>query len=331
MSAPGRHIIYPEKETPEIRELATRLDELLGAGDAGGVGHVVFFDGQLPVFAIPVAPDPAATALTLPPGDGDAAAVHMRTGRQLYHLLTALEPELTALRSGPLIRTVLRSPAGAVFFYLVDTGVYLYGTTAHPDHIDAVDRRLAAAVNGIRELVHLQRLNYGSFLTSGRPSTGRLPTPPYGTAVLPSREPDGERDPGEDTATELLLRASLAPDGLHYVAYYRDNRLAARQDILDHPALTPFFALATTGRDSRRAQYHTIGHLLPSVVRRLNSTLSAVAGGHLLRLVLDVEQGAISYHALPDKRFLVGVTLDQERVEDADVALARLGRALGAG
>ncbi|WP_326596634.1 hypothetical protein [Streptomyces sp. NBC_01803] len=332
---PGGHISYPEKETPELVELATRLDALLRPedGDAGGLGHVVLFDGQLPMVSIAVDPDVAGIQ-TLPSGGHDAAAVHERTGRQLYHLLTGLEPELAALRSGPLIRTVLRAPTGALFFYLIDTGAYLYGSTTRPDRIDAVDRQLADAVNEIRGLVRLGRLNYGAFLTAG-PSASRPPTPAYGTAVPTSapRPPAGvpaDGDPADHSGTVTLLRGSLGVGRLHYVAYYRDNQLAATDDMLDDDRLAPFFAMPTSGRERRRAQYLNIGQLLPSVVRRLDSTLRAVAGGHLLRLVLDVEQGAISYHALPGKRYLIGVTLDQERVADADRVLTGLGRDLAA-
>jgi hypothetical protein len=59
-------------------------------------------------------------------------------------------------------------------------------------------------------------------------------------------------------------------------------------------------------------------------VNWLNTALWAVTGGEVLRFVLDVEQGALYLFALPGDRYLVGVTLDQRLVEQADAAMQEL-------
>jgi hypothetical protein len=54
------------------------------------------------------------------------------------------------------------------------------------------------------------------------------------------------------------------------------------------------------------------------VVGQLDNRLADLHTGKLVRVVLDVEQGAIYFYNLGDIGFLVGVTLDQQQVDPAD-------------
>jgi hypothetical protein len=59
---------------------------------------------------------------------------------------------------------------------------------------------------------------------------------------------------------------------------------------------------------------------------KLNSEFRALDSGTLIRLVLDVERGALYYYVVhsESERFLVGVTLDQDMVHVTDRKLQTL-------
>ncbi|TVL92400.1 hypothetical protein [Streptomyces sp. SAJ15] len=351
---------FPDGESPQLRALSRRLSPAL---DPEELPHLVLYDHDIAKISVT-----AAGSEEPEPSDSR----HERTGRQLYYLLSGLEPELAELRSGALIRTVVRVPDGALFFYLVEAGSHLYGATSRPDRIEAADQTIARTVNELRRSVRYSELNYGAYsswrrgdtpwkaaealshdtLDTGAPSTtasgpeataDRAPgappdeksdASPQGPAEVSGGAPTDAPEPlpphvstsAPGSAAAQLARA-LAVSGLHYLAHHTPDRAPrAVADLLDHPELSDFFRHIS--RDQRRERYHRVGALLPGLVARLNDSLCAVIGGELVRVVLDVEQGAIYYHALPDGGYLVGVTVDQERVAEADERLARLGHEL---
>jgi hypothetical protein len=330
---------YPDGETPQMAELAQTLRPLVGPG---GLSHLVFYDGDTPKLSF------AAPATEQAPGTGRPAGpeLHESFGQQLYYVLQDLRPDLEALRTGALIRTVLRVPDGAVFYYLVEPGFHLYGATPRPERIEGLDEAIADAVNRIRTDVHYSTLDFGAYLSrraepaaAGLTSTGPLIAVPHpgetGAAASGATEPvtahlfrQAIGAHGEPPALPGRLPGALALDGLHYVAYHDGGSGAAVADILDHPALGRFFRGPTPAQ--RRERYRRMSELLPGLVRRVNGTLRAVMRGEVLRLVLDVEQGALYFHSLGRRRFLIGVTLDQSRVAAADETMSGLAAALGA-
>ncbi|MYW05133.1 hypothetical protein [Streptomyces sp. SID3343] len=339
---------FPDGASPQLRELATRLEPGL---DPDGLADMVLYDHDVAKIAL------AARAPAEGEPDADEPEFgtwHERTGRQLYYLLCELEPELAELRSGALIRTVVQMPDRAVFYYLIESGTHLYGSTSRTDRLEEVDRQVADLVNRVRRSVKYSPLNYGAYSSTRRdaawivdageeegsedesgsfrrlraeevveaPAT-RVQSAPVDAAGLFWSLDDGP----ESSRRSGAMAAALAIVGLHYVALHRpDGRPGPSVDLLDHADLDPFFTI--TDRERRRARYRRIGELLPGVVEQMNRSLLALTDGELVRLVLDVEQGALYFHALPDGCYLVGVTLDQEQVAEADARMARLGDAL---
>ncbi|MDT7846140.1 hypothetical protein [Streptomyces justiciae] len=311
------HGRYPDGENPQMAELAERLRQLLSIE---GLAHLVLYDGDLAKVVL----DADVSGDTDDEGVPLISRFHEQAGRRLYYLLEELEPDFAELRTGALIRTVLRVPSGAIFYYLVEPGLHLYGATSAAHRIDELDELVADCVNDLRAMVNYSLLDYGSYLslkseTTARPTSWSRsddPAPEDGDVVSASHPAPGPViDP---------LRTALDLDGLHYIAYYAGDVYSA--DMFHHPALRRYFVATTPQR--RRDKYGRMGLLLPGVARRMNASLDAVLEGEVLQIVLDVEQGAVYYHALPGQRYLVGVTLDQSRVAEADQRVARLGREL---
>ena len=327
-----------------MTQLAEELNQLL---QSDGLAHLVLYDCDIPKVVL----DASAESPDGESGLSGESASHERAGRQLYYILEELGPDFAALRTGALIRTVLRVPTGAVLYYLVEPGFHLYGATAAVERLDELDARMASCVNSLRLPARYSPLNYGSWFRDqpwahesaagsghpaepsrlpdgsapagvpqgGPPSAGDLSAGPYVAENRPGA-------PAPPPGVEEALRSALDVGGLHYIAYHHSPTTAWGYDIFAHPGLGSFFRVQTP--DRRRSRYSRLGQLLPGVVRRMNLSLRAILRGELMQVVLDVEQGAVYFHALPGGRFLVGVTLDQSRVPEADQAVARLGNEL---
>lgn len=324
---------FPDGETPQMAQLAAQLHGLL---HAEGLAHLVLYDGDTAKVVLDASVAPSAGEFALSP----ESVSHERTGRQLYYILEELEPDFTALRTGALIRTVLRVPTGAVLYYLVEPGFHLYGATAAMDRLDELDARMAECVNGLRLPARYSPLNYGSWFNDepwvskpvAVPSASAPDPLPSPQASLPAAPYVAENRPAPRAPApgiEDALRSALDVQGLHYIAYHQSPTTAWGYDIFDHPGLGDFFRVQTP--DRRRSRYGRMGQLLPGVTQRMNLSLRAILQGELIQVVLDVEQGAVYFHALPGRRFLMGVTLDQSRVTEADQQVARLGSELAEG
>lgn len=320
---------YPDGENPPMTDLAERLRDLMGHG----LDYLVLYDQ-----------DTAKVALGGAGQERDelVASGHERTGRMIYYVLRELEPDFAGLRTGALIRTVLQLPGGTIFYYLVEPGIHLYGSTAEVSQIERLDASIADSVNDLRAIVRYSPLDFGSF-SSMRAATVLTAAPsdaghPAGETGDPGGgTPGGESGDstgtftvgGQDTSSAAVLRRALHSDGLHYLAYYDARSLLDCVDIFERPTLRNFFRSASV--EDRRDRYRRLGALLPGVLRRMNEHLSTVVHGRLIRVVLDVEQGAVYFHALPgSSRFLIGVTLDQSRVAVSDEQMMRTARDLAA-
>ncbi len=306
-----------------LTDLTERLRGLIPLG----IDHVVLYDEDATKIALALSGEV----------HGSVSAAHERTGRDLYYVLQDLEPDFAHLRTGALIRTVLRLPDGAVFYYMVEPGIHLYGATAAVEQIEELDESIAEIVNDLRTVVRYSPLDFGSYrsrrLTSELPPTARETVPAQAapdTSGAPRTAPAWPGRGGDDEGTSVLaaLRRALRTDGLHYLAYYPHPSSPEVIDIFEQPDLQKFFRSATP--DHRRTRYRRMGALLPSVIHRMNESLRAVMRGELVRVVLDVEQGAVYFHTLPGSRFLVGVTLDQSRVAESDDQITRTVRELEA-
>ncbi|MGW7418875.1 hypothetical protein ACWGJB_02185 [Streptomyces sp. NPDC054813] len=312
-----------------MAQLAEQLNRLL---HSDGLAHLVLYDGDTAKVVLDAFAESPGSKSALSP----ESAAHERSGRQLYYILEELEPDFTALRTGSLIRTILRVPTGAVLYYLVEPGFHLYGATAAVERLDELDARMAECVNGLRLPARYSPLNYGSWFNDApwmrEPTTGsRPPADPYpereaSLPVGPYVAENRREAPAPPPDVADALRSSLDIEGLHYIAYHKSPTAAWGYDIFDHPGLGSFFRVQTPER--RRGRYGRMGQLLPGVARRMNLSLQAILRGELIHVVLDVEQGAVYFHTLPGQRFLMGVTLDQSRVTEADQTVSRLGNEL---
>ncbi|WP_055751913.1 hypothetical protein [Frankia sp. AvcI1] len=107
----------------------------------------------------------------------------------------------------------------------------------------------------------------------------------------------------------------LQPADLQYIALVREGRVSAA-DVLDHSDLNEFFV--GPGRTARRDAIEQVGAEFLVLSDLLDGLLRSVLNRRLTRTVLDVEKGALYFHRISRDEVLLGVTVDQRRVADAD-------------
>ncbi|MEU5692891.1 hypothetical protein [Actinosynnema sp. NPDC020468] len=249
-------------------------------------------------------------------------------GRRLDSFVARVETRLLGARTGLLIRTVLHTASGSLQCNSVVPGQSVVGLSRGvppPDlalsrtpEVLQADRELSALATALRKLVRQLSQNPGGYESEGE-------TPSL-TSLHPPLEPWSRTTSDELPAglARACLDAVRAED-LHYVAYCTTDGVGFEADQLAHPSLRSFFVGITV--EARRNFYRVFSRELVDLARRFNQLNAGVGPeGPLLRLVLDVEQGAIYYYRLNPRAYLVGVTIDQEQVTNADHRLADLAR-----
>jgi hypothetical protein len=246
-------------------------------------------------------------------------------GRRLSFQLSAFERMLRDARTGPLIRMVVQSGSGAAICVASQPGDHLVGVALAPADPDALpdtppvrsaDIGLSWLANDLRARTRLWSQNPGGWQTADvefAPIIGTVPEPRVSVRVAAAPEVDRVAA----AAVEALSRKHL-----HFVAYYVDGEVALTADTLAEPDLGSFFTQIHV--DVRRRFYLSLSRQLAASAITLNRTITPLPGGRLLRLVLDVEQGAVYYYRLEAGRYLVGVTLDQSGVAHGDLLMAEL-------
>jgi hypothetical protein len=154
-----------------------------------------------------------------------------------------------------------------------------------------------------------------------------LPATPVATKPLHRGDPAGTVTTyaGFTVHTERIVdlcASALSPDDLHFVGYYIDGMCRFTVDVLNDRALDSFYD--EVGRDVRRHVYEEHGRFIHDQVVKFDRQFDTIDAGTLIRVVLDVEKGAFYYFVLEKNRFLVGVTMNQERVHEADEKMVRL-------
>lgn len=124
-----------------------------------------------------------------------------------------------------------------------------------------------------------------------------------------------------------LCRQEISPDDIHFIGYYVDGKCRFHVDVLEDAGLNRFFR--RTGRKERRIYYERIGRQIDWIIQSLNKYLSRLDSGVLIRTILDVEKGSISYYYLDENVYLVGITMDQSRVLDVDEKLRLVVNEIG--
>ena len=169
----------------------------------------------------------------------------------------------------------------------------------------------------------------GVYLRTGtdRPSTVNPGPGPVAEERLALTDADGVlyRFPGFATGTNRLVevcRPLVTVPDLHYLAYHVDGECRFTLDVLDDPRLGGFFDQATP--QLRRHSYRQHGRYLFRLMVGLNDSFQEIDSGTLIRVVLDVERGALYYYWIDARRYVIGVTLDQEMVDRADRSMVQV-------
>lgn len=274
-------------------------------------------------FGVDVLGDPPPEPGALP--GGTRREELKRLGRHLTFQVTALDRALQEARTGRLIRTVLHTEEGALFCDSVVPTEHVVGLVldhagagplfGHPA-VDEADRAVAGLATRLRAELSLGSLNPGGWETAD--------------AVPPLAAEDAEDDVEPHvTVAEGPLATCLSAvrsRDLHLVAHVVDGEVRTMVDCLGDPALAPFFKQVAV--EARRRFYQGFVPELGALATRLNRAVAPVVGGLLVRLVLDVEMGAVYHYRLRAGEYLVGVTIDQARVSSADRRMSELSAEL---
>ncbi|WP_142152121.1 hypothetical protein [Streptomyces sp. SLBN-31] len=306
----------------KMSELDLRLRQLLQSCQ---LTHLAFYDRDRAKMFAAETPRPPED---FPAEPGSERLEH--DGRQLFYILEELAPDFAELRTGALIRTVVRVPSGALLYHSVAADFHLCCATRQ-DRITELIARMNEGMDGLRPAVRYSMLHRRAY-ASRYAAAGASAKPPAGEDDTEADDvAEGNPymvDTGADRAAGIgdLLRAALGIHGLHYVAYYAAGVPACTADIFRHPALRSHFGSATP--QQRRDRYGLLGQLLPGVTDRMNTSLHALLEGEIQQIVLNVEQGAVYFQQLYDRHYLLGVSLNQARLAEADQHIERLGREL---
>jgi hypothetical protein len=123
-----------------------------------------------------------------------------------------------------------------------------------------------------------------------------------------------------------LARAHLSHVDLHFVAFFDPaGECRFYVDVFDDDAVPVSHNLDSA---ERRSSYVRHGRHIRHLANQLNARVADLQTGRLVRVVLDVEQGAIYLYDLGTVGFLIGVTLDQEQVDPTDWKMSLLANAL---
>jgi hypothetical protein len=252
-----------------------------------------------------------------------------RAGRQLGFLTVSLDATCQPLDSGPIIRMVVQGNTGTLFNYLKVPGQSLFGVAfGDGDRAMHADVQMAAMAGEIAERMGVQTLDWGGFQRRcfGRENRENAaatepPDPiPAEAAVAPHLWPSGTgvvRD-----WRSALCRNALSPRHLHYAGIFRNGAPLFFADILHDRALAHFFQRVT--HEGRLRGYLEVARQVELHAERLSRMLDMLDSNSLVRLVIDVAQGAIYLLPIEAGEWVLGVTLNQSRVADADHEISRL-------
>ncbi|MFB9832696.1 hypothetical protein [Actinoallomurus acaciae] len=299
----------------------------------GGPHYLAKYDHGVYEFAVDVLDDQELFS-SGSDASPDRRHFYQAAAQQLAFMMTALDQRLSELETGRLIRLVLHAERGAMFCVSATPKNYVlaivFGAAAavkgraarvlpQVGIVRDADMFVSGIADGIRDRLGVPSLNPGGWRTA-------LPT------VDP---PSPEGPPRDDAVRSALQRRSsplstlggrlpdlLSPDELVYLAHCRTGDIVAEADILDHeqivelrPHLPP---------RAMRTLYRHVAEEFATFTRQLSQLARQAIRGRMLRIVLDVEQGALYYYRLGPRDYLVGVTVNQKRVSQSDRRMGEL-------
>jgi hypothetical protein len=320
---PARTVPEPRlRQRPDAQDVAEQWGEPVQALVAGTpiryLAHYRFGKIDLSADDLPPRPGPGEPELTLPALE--------RAGQRLISRLSQADEELSYLNTGPLIRLLVQTAEGALIcdsiipehcLVAAVTGVPAPGQpVCRQQAVRASDHELSRRIDELRAQHHHQPRDYGGY--NGVSLTDEAPTVPFA--------PGEPRQPAMRRCLETIT-------GLHYLALFHRSELVEDLDRFEEPAVQAALA-ASSPRSSRRSaedcrwQYRQVGLRMPEMLSRLTVVLDPVLGERLIRLVADVERGAIYVYPLPGHHFVLAVTLMQELVSVVEDGVAQLARHL---
>jgi hypothetical protein len=246
-------------------------------------------------------------------------------GRLFSILFTELDRRLSGARTGRLIRVAVQTDDGGAYCYAVVPGNHIVGIqrVERPAGTTATDRLIIELVDRLRADIGQPDLDFGG-VSSRRAAELRGPRPSLGSGG-PSWSGEPPHVVG-DTADPQYDWAVSALDGqvLQWLAVVQDRAAVFIADRFDDEAAEKFFM--AMGVEGRRRFYEEFAGDLTMFARRLDRMLRNVLGGPLVRLVLDLQEGALVVHRLGPRRYLLGITLDQTKAAFAEDGLRDLLR-----
>jgi hypothetical protein len=257
---------------------------------------------------------------------GDDAQNESLPGSRLLLCCQDLGAALRPLKTGELMRTVITNRRGGLWGGRARPDLFLAAVTDAPDDVPEMDRAMNRLITRIRTEVHSLPDESPGGVPQAEPHLGTSEAAQrlhldFGTATAPDLEYERKlRD---------LWRTHVNTTDLHYVGYYRDGILVCVGDVFDNPELGPRF-LDVSVR-TRRTAYRDLPRTLRSHLVRLADAVGLIdpspdGGASVDRLVLDVQEGAVYVHWISPRAFLLGVTLDQRQVGNAESRLVGLAQ-----
>lgn len=250
-----------------------------------------------------------------------------RIGVQLTNAIRSLDRALQVARTGALIRTVVHGLRSLVICNSARPDEHVVGFSHAPSALPTegvllpllrgahnIDERFGRLATDLREQVSLGSQNPGSWIST-KPGDAEFPA-----VNAPAIQPyvEGTADP----EIARLFLDQVDPANLQFVAYCRCGQVQYLVDQFDHPELGPYFQEISV--IERRIFYRDLCRQFPITVRKLGRITVDATGGKIERIVLDVEQGAIYYYRIRPGEYLVGVTIVQRQVAEAEYKIAEI-------
>ncbi len=246
-----------------------------------------------------------------PPSDVDYALV----GCNLVAALSRVNELLAPAGTGALIRAVAHANRGAVVCNTIMQGERVVGIAEDPESRHSLrDEVTLRADTAVANLATELRAGFGQ--QSQNPGS-------YGSSTLDDLL--SWRPPATSGGLRARIQAALDPADLQYVAVLHNGSVEVTEDVFDDDAAEVFFRAGYT--PAVRREFYA--RFLPTLERHtqdIGVIVNAAVGRGLRRLVLDVQRGAIVSHRLDLRTYLIGITLNQDRVALADLKSEWLSR-----
>lgn len=307
-----------EADDPEVEAFAREMRR------QGAPHHLAKYDHGVYEFSLDVLGGPELVR-DFPEAAPDRREFLQAAGQQLAFAMGALDGELAVADTGRLIRTVVHAEHGALYSVSVTPKNYVLGVvfgraTAPADDrtrplpqvalVRDADKYTCWLSDVLRGQIGLPHQNPGGWRTADK-QLEPLTTPPAELHTWPDGLAGGR------------LATELHPSGLVYLARCRRGRIEEEADLFAHPRVAQGRP-PRVGPDKPRLFYRELTQGFAVYAREFSQTARQAVRGRVLRIVLDVEQGAVFYYRLGPTEYLVGVTINQARTSQSEDMLGRL-------